>query len=195
MQGSLQHISQHCLLHETLQDLASVMKNGGNISGNVSIRNSIAIMNTGSISYSLKGPINPFINGLTIRTKGIMNSTGIIFGYSTRLGNRYMNLSCSGTFNFYTSPAATTVNLSSFFGKQVDIVISGVVAGAFYLYINGSLFATSAGIPTQIVYNPVNFVISFGLIQCNLGEVYGCTLSASEILLLYQQNLYNDPTK
>jgi hypothetical protein len=202
MQGSNLHILPNKLIiRETFQDLASVMKNGGVVTGPVTISNSIATFNSvvgnvGNIHYNFR-----FNNTVTIRYIFKINAqptqnfyiAGVFAGLNgaNGLGGSYISSSLNlvnlvtTTSIYINGIAVSSYTFSIGVWYELTEVVTRYLTPYWYSYV-------LAGLDIGC-YSPAHS--SYNKISVKLAEVYNYSLSAAEVSDLYTQTLYNDPTR
>lgn len=187
------------IFKETLNDAYSVANNRyakGTVSATgVRFEDGVAKITTGgSITYKLSCNAYPFnVNGLTIRCKGFLKSTGDYIFNLRCVGAGQISLQRSGTFNLYNNPQAATIDLSQYFNSYINIVITygGSVNSKFY--INGEAIYNIGDVAQENNRKQRTLTLNSAF-DHELFEIHNRTLSASEVKLLYQNQLYVEPT-
>ena len=204
--SSIHLLPQKAIFSETFQDLASVMKNGWILSGTgVSIKNGTCYINgSGNNIY------NKYI--------GNARSTNVAFKgkYVPTIRLIFTLLNSGSSIFSLQDPFANT---NAGYGAELDVGNNSVINAAYFaqfytaLYVNGVQVNTTTYkfysnilydfvfqgttnyIPKNVTLGYRNSGITNNNISVNLFECYNYLLSAGEVADLYQQTLYNDPTK
>jgi hypothetical protein len=195
MSESLYNIDKRVVFRETFQSADSVRKNGGSVSSNITFVNGKCYMNDASSRITYK----PFkINSnttLRLRYK-ILNGTTTLgsesspcFGVYSAVNSRYyITFDNNGYIGVMVSGAGTSSGIVPDYNEH-EIVITRT---AFYM--DGVLLTTlSTGTATpnaQLIIGSLGSGFN-GVIEYSLAEIYNKPLTASEVKLLYNNNLYS----
>lgn len=209
MQGSNYHIlPSKVIFRETFQDLISIGKNGGIISGSPLIQNGIATFSGNEyITYKINltsgnSTYRAIIIPEIISTNTVIlssNNQNFLIGINNNAQVQGSTDYISLAMNLYVM--SNQINYSLIKGKSYDFIVSiDFIGGHWYLYLNGNLIGNNTlNITSRKHIDTFNLFggASFGKFNCiaKLVEVYNYALSAAEIADLYAQTLYNDPTR
>jgi len=184
------------VFRETFQSADSVRENGGSISAGITFSNGKCYMNDASSRITYK----PFkINSnTTFRLRyRILNGTTTLgsesspcFGVYSAVNSRYyITFDNNGYIGVMVSGAGTSSGIVPDYNEH-EIVITRT---AFYM--DGVLvttIATGAGTPNaQLIIGSLGSLFN-GVVEYSLAEIYNKPLTASEVKLLYNQNLYSN---